>query len=281
MNTTTNLESEDNRHIDRTDIFAVIFRLFFLFRTLSVPASVVGIIGNTITFYSITKYKQQTTTLLLCRVLALVDTAVLISFGFITVDYTFDFLRYCGIIFHYEFVKGYIWYIGNAFVGSNVLATIWVTVLLGINRYIIVCYHLHASRICTLRRVQKAVFCIALIGVANGILVLFNFKVMHVDVETPLAYNILPLVILSFVTVKLILGFRAILKSRSKILSVPKNHDNNVTFALIVVLITFEICQLPTFIVFPLSQIAPNVVKKVYLQYIGMGLQILNSSVIS
>ncbi len=112
---------------------------------LSLPIAILGIIGNLLAFVVYCNHKHKLTTTVLLQALAICDTLVLIS------SILLRCLRYVGWaayqeIYHYVFLALF------PMVYFFRLADTWLTVLLTIDRFIAVCYPLHAQRLCTMRR---------------------------------------------------------------------------------------------------------------------------------
>ncbi len=119
-----------------------------------------GLAGNTLSFVVLQwKMKQSSATLLL-RALAIVDSCFLLPVV----------MYYCIPL---PVVGDYVVYrVLWPLVEISRLGTVWVTVLVALNRYIAVCRPLQASRLCTERRVTLQLVVVAIC------VVLFNIPLM-------------------------------------------------------------------------------------------------------
>ena len=110
---------------------------------------IVGIIGNSLTFVVFRKGNFKSSTSFLFLSLSLIDSAVLLTvFTFLIVslnNYT-DWLPHD--------LSLYLLVSLSPLHRMAETATIWVTVLIAVNRYIIVCLPLRASQWCTLSNVK-------------------------------------------------------------------------------------------------------------------------------
>jgi len=179
------------------------------------------------------------------------------------------FVRYTGLYTSY-LNQGYFIVLIYIFPLASVsqTATIWVTVLVGINRYIAVCKPYQAVRLCTVRqaRIQLAVVLIfsVLYNVtrfAEGCLEFKNGTAidayqtelgkskLYIFIYDNILYMvfmlILPLLVLTILNIRLVKALKKLSRKRAEMQSASQRQDNNVTLVLIIVIIVFIVCQTP------------------------------------
>ena len=149
-------------------------------------------------------------------------------------------------------------------------------VLIAINRYIIVCLPLRASQWCTVSKVkiQLAVVLIAAVlyeipnfaecrvvhyatcnGTSHRIRVSLtsfgkhrSFYHVYDSVFRLIFLLVIPIFILTVLTIRLIKAMKAHRRMQTEMQSRSQPDDSNVTFALVIVVIVFIACQVPTFV---------------------------------
>ena len=233
--------------------------------------AVVGIIGNILTFVVFWKGNFKSSTSFLFLSLSLIDSTVLLTVftnHIVFFDTIIHWLPHDLLI--YLQVCGWpLEYLANT-------ATIWMTVLIAVNRYIIVCLPLRASQWCTLSKVkmQLAVF-LVLVVVYNipeivRRRVVYNTwdngssYVAHIDPAMERSYKqfyfvydyilqvivmlCLPLFILTLLTIRLIKAMKAHRRMRVEMQHQRGQPDSSMTFSLVIVVIVFIICRTPALI---------------------------------
>ena len=190
--------------------------------------------------------------------------------------------------------------------------TIWVTVLVGVNRYIAVCKPYSASRLCTVNQARKQLALVIILCILYNIPRFCEAKLTSmVDTTTNktvlvpaytalgdnkmylIIYNnamymifllILPLIILTILNVRLIKALNALRQRRQQMQSARQQQDNNVTLVLIIVVLVFTVCQAPALVNQILWNVLPNIARhcghfQYYYQRVSNMLVVLNSSV--
>ena len=259
----------------------------FIVHTLIVGTLVVvGIIGNSLTFVIFWKGNFKSSTSFLFLSLSLIDSALLLAvFPYYTV---MAFVEYTGWLQGYSSLKPYfkIYLFPSLLVTKT--AAIWVIVLVAVNRYIIVCLPLKAAQWCSISKVkiQLAVVLIAAvlynipkyaeIRVAYYTMPTRNNDTMHVACTTRtilgqvrlfyIVYDnvfllifllVLPILTLTVITIRLIKAMKAHRSMQLEMQSRSQQHYSNVTIALVIVVIVFIACQVPTFVFYVLWEVLP------------------------
>ena len=245
---------------------------------------VVGIIDNSLTFVVFWKGNFKSSTSFLFLSLALIDSALLLTaFPVYTL---MNFAVYTGWLQGVLSVNPYMYvYVYHTALMAKT-ATIWVTVLITINRYIIVCLPLRASQWCTLSKVKIQLAIVLVAAVLYNIPKFVERHVVYYTVQTSnngtstsadwtwtrfggnrsfyRAYDSLfllifllvpPILILTVLTIRLIKAMKAHRRMQTEMQSRSQPDDGNVTFALVIVVIVFIVCQVPTFVGYALMEV--------------------------
>ena len=236
---------------------------------------IVGLVGNITSFIVFWKDKVKTSSSFLFQALSVIDS-VLLVLVFPLYCVTTIFALYPEFLPHYVFVRPFVlvYVYPCAFVAQT--ATIWVTVLVGVNRYIAVCKPYQAPRLCTVVQARKQlamVLCFAILynipkfGEGKIVWVPVNnstsmvIEANHTAMAESKLYNIiysnvmytifllsLPLVMLTVLNIRLIKALNELKRKRAEMQSLRQQQDNNVTLVLVVVIIVFTVCQAPALV---------------------------------
>ena len=130
---------------------------------------------------------------------------------------------------------------------SGHMTTMWVTLLIAVNRYIIVCLPLRASVWCTDRKVKIQLAVVLLFAVlyasADTLTGFGNWGITAIPVFHPTLDIILPICILTLLNIRLITALTAHRRMQMQNQSSQKN--DSMTFVLVIVVAVLIICQLP------------------------------------
>ena len=145
--------------------------------------AVVGIIGNSLTFVVFWNGNFKSSTSFLLLSLSLIDSAVLLTVfacWSVTLDEYIDWLpNDWGV------------YLGMCAYPIRFMAetaTIWLTVLIAVNRYIVVCLPLRASQWCTLSKVKMQLAVVLIVVVLYNIPMIVRCRVIHVTENNGTSY---------------------------------------------------------------------------------------------
>ena len=241
---------------------------------------VVGLIGNSVTFFVFLKDKLKTSTSFLFQGISVIDSFLLLTVFPIYcippfVDYTDWYKNY----YDYGYAIALVYVFPLAFIAQT--ATVWATVLVALNRYIAVCKPYAAARLCTVRQAKVQLSAVLIGSVLYNIT---KFAEIRLDSEqvaavdgngtssaakgallpqyTDLGQNMfyliiygnifylifmlsLPLLMLTILNIRLMRALKELSRKRAEMQSARQQQDNNVTLVLIVVIIVFTICQSP------------------------------------
>ena len=268
-----------------------------------------GAIGNITAFAVFWKDNIKTSSSFLFQGLSFIDTVLLVTvFPIYCLEPIVEYTGYFQGFYHIRpFVLVYMY--PMAMTAQTI--TIWVTVLVAVNRYIAVCKPYSASRLCTVIQARKQMALVIFLCIVYNIPRFTEAKLITVTNELNqteirpvyiglgqsqlylIIYNnamymifllILPLILLTILNVRLIRALNALRQKRQQMQSARQQQDNNVTFVLIIVVLVFTICQAPALV----NQILWNVLSdearlcghfQYYYQRISNTLVVFNSSV--
>ena len=233
---------------------------------------VVGVIGNAVSFTIL--WNDKTATAFLLRALAVADTLVLLAALPLYVlasvfPYTGDLEIYYNI---YKNILPYLWpcylipYTG----------TVFLTVLVSLNRYFCVCRPFNSTEFCSLPQAYRHVCYVILFAIIYNIPRFFEYEKVELCVgynESQTAFeisafggnklyrvlyaNILyfivmlggPLLALVFLNVKLIIALKKRQRKREEMgQRGSAGMQQDLTLVLVVVIFSFILCQTPTFV---------------------------------
>ena len=247
---------------------------------------VVGIIGNSLTFVVFWKGNFKSSTTFLFLSLALIDSALLLAmFCWVSL---WEIFYYAGLMQSFNTINNYL----LVYVYPSMLlaktASIWVVVLIAINRYIIVCRPLMAPRWCTLSKVTIQLAIVLVAAVLYNIPKFVQYYVVYRTISTSnngtlnitrlavtrfgenrsfyIVYDkvgllvfllVLPILILTILTIRLVKAMKAHRRMQLEMQSRSQSDDINVTFSLVIVVIVFIACHVPTFVRCALFEMLP------------------------
>ena len=230
--------------------------------------AVAGIIGNILTFVVFWKGDFKSSTSFLFLSLSLTDSAVLLT------AFTTCFMRLeCYTRWLPSLLRMYLTVVVWPLHMMAETATIWVTVLVAVIRYVIVCLPLRAPQWCTLSKVKKQLVVVLVLVVLYNIPQIVRFRVVHITVNNGTSYaayidntmdlsfpqlyyiydNVLPLIvlvslpslILTLLTIRLIKAMKAHRRMQAEMQRQQSQPDSSMTFSLVIVVIVVIICRAP------------------------------------
>ena len=286
------------------------FYRFIIYTVIVGALVVVGIIGNSLAFVVFWKDTIKTSTSFLFQALSLIDSLLLVS---VFLLYTIDsFVEYTDMLQGLSSTSPYrmAWSFPVAMTAQT--ASIWVTVLIAVNRYVAVCLPYKASRWCTVFMAKKQLAVVLLIAVLYNAPTFAQYHVVYRTTDNGTTYqaivdytkigsnmlyqtiyeNILysifilalPVLCLTVLDIRLVKALKALRQRRMEMQTLSQKYDSNVTFVLIIVVIVLIICQVPALINRVLWNVLPPEATvcgrfQFYLGDIANALVILNSTV--
>ena len=287
----------------------------FIVHTLIIGTLVVvGIIGNSLTFVVFWKGNFKSSTTFLFSSLSLIDSAHLLTvFPLFTWPAFVDYMGWTRWL-HASLLPYFQVYLFPTILLTKT-AAIWVVVLVAMNRYIIVCLPLRAPQLCTVSKVKIQLAAVLIAAMLYNIPKFAETRVIYYAIHTSnngtstkavakftkfgemrqffFVYDciclfvflvVLPILTLTVITIRLIRAMKAHRRMQLEMQSRSLQNDSNVTFSLLIVVIAFIACQVPTFVAHVLWKVLPF--KEIYcggsifhLVPITNMLVILNSSI--
>ena len=142
---------------------------FAIYYVIAVTISILGLIGNGITFFTFGKYCIQNSSTFLFRALACVDNIFL----FICALRLILMMNYSGSF--WMFVAVY--YIMETLGEIARAATVWTILLVGVHRYIVICKPLMAARLCTVGNARRHFLGVILFLLVVNFPLLFCYRI--------------------------------------------------------------------------------------------------------
>ena len=148
---------------------------------VAIPLVLVGLLGNIVAFFTFGKFARQNSITFLLRTLAIVDSFLLVILALgMYAEYNGDNIIYQGKQCYDVSVEGLgsysRAYVHPLFSLSTIVGT-WTSVMIGMNRYIVVCRPLQAASLCTVGRTKKQMLSIIVIAVMYALPRFFELEI--------------------------------------------------------------------------------------------------------
>ena len=210
---------------------------------------VVGLIGNSLTFAVFWKGKFKTSTSFLFMCLSVSDSVVLLTaLPSISMRSLFSYTGYLEQSFWK--IRYYIFTFVFPLHSAAHMTTMWVTLLIAVNRYIIVCLPLRAPMLCTSSKVKIQLAVVLLFAVlyvsaviAMGIFSDDRIRHILITVFHPTLVIILPICILALLNIRLVIALRA--HRRMQMQNQSNQNKDSMTFVLIIIVVVLIVCHVP------------------------------------
>ena len=297
-NTTAN--DENSTMSVPSEFKCLVFQLV-LYGIVMGALSVVGFVGNTISFLVLQKDRSTPVASFLLQSLAIADNIFLLLWLInYSVKYIIRFLEHSSTTWIYLLVHAFpIMYMAQT-------QTIWLTVVIALNRFMAVCMPYRAPHLCNINNVYKEVSLVTMFSIAYNLPRFFElavykdgnstlwkrtemgsnhlYQLVYSDALYYLFSFILPLLILTVVNTRVIVVYNATRQRRQRMTSSVRRHtdnENNITLVMIMVVLIFMICQAPARVVQLVwgYKYAHCDDFRFYLIHVSNTLEVLNSSV--
>lgn len=214
-----------------------------------------GLVGNSLSFVVLLwdKYSHLPSTFLL-RALALTDNFFLLTTG--TSQIFAAMCLYREVIDHplTPYMRKYLW----PLVHITQLETVWITVLISVNRFIAICLPFRALSLCTLSRVRLQVGALFVLTILYNIPRFYEtqlkqnylYNIVYENVLYGLVVFLVPFLILTVLNARLIheiirLGNRLGNSSATHQPMRDEEEERNITVVMTAVVVLFLVCQTP------------------------------------
>lgn len=302
FNTSQN-ESTGEHQVRDTD--ACILFKFIMYTIAMGILCILGFAGNTVSFLVLRKDLSTPVASFLLEVLAIADNVLLMLW---IIHYSIrESFRFFGLAsnFHYAWMYIRVYTFPVMYMAQT--ATIWLTVVIALNRYMAVCLPYKAPHLCNINNVYKGVAVVILFSIFYNLPRLFEiqivlekagntteaawrrtalgsnqiYNVVYVDAFYYMFSFVLPLLTLAFVNTRVTIAYQAIRQRKRRMTSRRQENENNITLVMIIIVLIFMLCQAPARIV----QLVWGYKYKhcetyqFYLIHISNTLEVLNSSI--
>ena len=303
----TNVNISGNGTVTQTakDTAACILFKFILYTVAMGILCILGFIGNTLSFLVLRKDTSTPVASFLLEALAIADNALLILW---LIHYSIrESFQYFGLDSNFHSAWMYVRVYTFPVMYMAQTATIWLTVVIALNRYMAVCLPYRAPHLCNINNVYKEVAIVTLFSICYNLPRFFEIHVLHqttgnatatkwvrtalgnnpvysvvyVDVLYYLFSFVLPLLILAFVNTSVTIAYQAIRQRKRRMTSRRQENENNITLVMIIIVLVFMLCQAPARIV----QLVWRYIYEhcetyqFYLIHVSNTLEVLNSSI--
>ena len=231
-----------------------------------------GISGNTLSIFVLQRDKSNEVASFLLQALAVADNSVLLL-SFIILSLCYGIVPYTSgsgaVRPVYPYILKFIQPLGYM---AQTL-TIWMTVLLAINRFIAVCRPFHATTLCTIRKARYQVTAVVAFSLLFNFPRFFQvqivtktrksdgenftsvtptdigertiFGIIYTNAMYSILVLLLPLVLLAYLNIHLAIELRNMRKRRNSMSTTPAPKDQNITLVMIIIIVIFMMCHMP------------------------------------
>ena len=243
---------------------------FYLYTVAMGLLCLFGLVGNSISFLVLQKDRGTPVATFLLQVLAVVDNIFLLLW---MIHYSVkSYLRVYEATTDLGATWLYIRVVTFPLLYMAQTETIWLTVVIALNRYMAVCLPYKAPHLCTVMNVYKEVIVVTAFSIAYNIPRFFEIDITHTNgtvgfertslgnsaiyatVYTDALYYlftfVLPLLILVFVNTRVTVAYNAIRKRKRRMTTNRRSeNENNITLVMIIIVLIFILCQAPARVV--------------------------------
>ena len=263
-NLTANMSQEDDAMAMLSDIVGI---------WITGLCCLLGLAGNILSFLVLLQAHSHSPMFLVLRAIAVSDGLFLLSvFILMTLVNINPYISICNWCHVY---RGYIQFSVWPIMMMTQMSTVWLTVLVSLERYIAICFPLRSSSICTISKVRKAVILIFIVSIIYNIPRYFEFEVssneeinktsigtqeiyryLYSGILYSLTLFFIPLLSLIFLNVKLILAIKEG-KKQWETLQFRQRKEQNLTIIPLTIVLVFFICGVPALAVNVIDSINP------------------------
>ena len=242
---------------------------FMLYTIICGILCLLGFVGNTMSFLVLQRDRSAPVASFLLQVMAVADNLFLLLWF---IHYSIkDVFRYFDIDVKNHPAWIYVRVYTFPFLFMTQMETIWLTVVVAMNRYMAVCLPYRAPSLCTIHNVYKEVVVVTIFSILYNIPRFLEltvassentigwdrteigrdpvFQTLYIDAMYYLFTFVLPLLVLAFVNTRVIIAYHGAQKRKRSMTTRRAENENNITLVMIMVVAIFMICQAPARIV--------------------------------
>ncbi len=279
--------------------------LFMLYSVAMGILCILGFLGNTLSFLVLRHDRSTPVASFLLQILAIADNSFLLLW---TIHYSIrHFFKYLGINHHLHVAWLYVRVYSFPLLYMAQTETIWLTVVIALNRFMAVCMPYKAPHLCTIYNVYKEVVIVTSFSILYNIPRFFELSIIrkingnsteidwqrtymgsneiyervYIDALYYMFSFVLPLLILAYVNTRVTIAYHASRQRKRRMTSRRADNENNITLVMIIVVLIFMLCQAPARIVQLVwsYQFTHCSQYQYFLIHISNTLEVLNSSV--
>ena len=272
----TETDSKTTENVTKDTNNCILFK--FMIGTVGIGFLVAfGLVGNVLSFIVLFKQRSTSASILILLALSTVDS-IFIVLMFILKSVP-AFVAFSGLLTGFNYYYPYFFVYGWPLVPSVSTMTAFITLLMAIHRFVAVCKPFNLKTIASVRQTQFQIACVFAFAIIFNIPFFFVYSLHTVSSpETNATYSvwrtrdlqnnfyfyliyvvvghyvvilICPFITLLIITIKLIRELRRAARARSDMSTKAGSHNkqaDEITPALIGILIVYFICQIPVFI---------------------------------
>ncbi len=234
---------------------------------------ILGLTGNILSFLVLLKAHSSSPMFYVLRAVSVSDAVFLLSVFLLQT--LVNMYPWTGIGYWCFWYRGYIQFYIWPILMMTQMSTVWLTVLVSMERYVAICHPLKAASICTISKVRKAVIVIFISSIVYNIPRYFEFQVIAHDamdktyigthevyryLYTGVLYSLtlffIPLLTLIFLNVKLVMALNEG-KKQWETLQFRQKREQNLTIIPLTIVLVFFICGVPALAVNVIDSMNP------------------------
>ena len=247
----------------------LLFR-FVWYTIITGTLCLLGLTGNILSIITLQRDRGNRVANILLQALALADNALLFV-SLLVLSVSWGSLLYVNANYTFQMMSPYLFKYVQPIGYMTKTCAIWMTVLLAINRYIVIKKPLQAQRICTIGKARLQILVVVICSILCNIPRFFRariiwttkdnstmpgleetnlgkgtlFHIIYTNVLYTLLVIVLPLFILVFMNVSLILELKKMRHQRNKMSANCKLTDTNITLVMCIIIVIFIACHTP------------------------------------
>ena len=255
-----------------------------------------GFVGNVLSFVVLVQAFGRSPMFYVLRAVAVSDAFFL--FSVFVIQTLVNMYPYTGVLQWCFEYRGYIQYSLWPILMMTQMSTVWLTVLVSMERYIAICYPLKAASMCTIPKVRRSVIAIFTVSILYNIPRYFEhnivskgymekseisnnvvYRYLYMCVLYSLVLFLIPLLLLVILNAKLVLALQRG-KRQWQTLQMRQKKEQNLTMIPLTIVLVFFICGVPALVVNIIEAIRPDIQSEGFIQFLVVSnlLVVLNSA---
>ena len=256
-----------------------------------------GFVGNVLSFIVLIQAFGKSPMFYVLRAVAVSDAFFL--FSVFVIQTVVNMYPYTGVLQWCYDYRGYIQYLVWPILMMTQMSTVWLTVLVSIERYIAICYPLKSAFMCTLPKVRRCVLAIFFFSILYNIPRYFEhtlhetgaymikseisenvvYRYLYMCILYSLVLFLIPLVLLILLNAKLVFALQRG-KKQWQTLQVRQKKEQHLTIIPLTIVLVFFLCGTPALVVNIIEAMRPHIESEGFIQFLVVSnlLVVLNSA---